>query len=210
MKDVATKSPRAAEATLVRIRSGNEVLELNYDGAICQHPGSLWWGTAVAFRAMQAAGLALSQDELWSRDSMCVVTGHPGPGVRDAVDYVANVVARGRYKVVLAEGCGMQCNSQMKYDWWVSDGRRTALVQLVKGFVPLSFYTLSDRLTPEQTTKEDLRLFRNFKVNLSARIWNARLEDSFKVTLLDKPLQPGELPAEIDEHYFDDALPAAE
>jgi hypothetical protein len=55
MKDVATKSPLAAEATLVRIRSGNEVLELNYDGAICQHPGSLWWGTAVAFRAMQAA-----------------------------------------------------------------------------------------------------------------------------------------------------------
>ena len=204
MSDSATETACAAESTLIRIQSEGEVLELAYDGAMCQHPGSLWWGTAVAFRAMQAAAKALSKDGLWSRDELNIVTGHPGPGVRDAVDYVADVVDRGRYKAVVAEGCGMQCNSQMKYDWWVSDGEKTALVQLVPGYVPVEFYTLSDRLGTDETTKEDLKLFRIFKVNLSTRIWNAPLEDSFQVTLLDSPLQPGELPPEIDEHYFDD------
>ncbi len=209
MSASAIKDVCAAESTLIRIQSQGEVLELAYDGAMCQHPGSLWWGTAVAFRAMQVAAKALSKDGLWSRDDLNIVTGHPGPGVRDAVDYVGDVVGRGRYKAVHAEGCGMQCNSQMKYDWWVSDGQQTALVQLVSGFVPTDFYTLSDRLGTDQTTKEDLKLFRIFKVNLSTRIWNAPLEDSFAVTLLDSVLQPGELPPEIDEHYFDD-VPTAE
>ncbi len=204
MSDSTIETVCAAESTLIRIRSEGEVLELAYDGAMCQHPGSLWWGTAVAFRAMQAAAKALSQDELWSRDELNIVTGHPGPGVRDAVDYVADVVDRGRYTAVSADGCGMQCNSQMKYDWWVSDGRQTALVQLVPGFVPDEFYTLSDRLGTDATTKEDLKLFRIFKVNLSTRVWNAPLEDSFTVTMLDSALQPGELPPEINEHYFDD------
>lgn len=209
MSDLATNSVLAAEGTLIRIRDEGRVLDLSYDGAICQHPGSLWWGTAVAFRAMQVAALALSQETLWSREDLCVATGHPGPGVRDAVDYVAGVVGRGRYRVILADGCGMQCNSKMKYDWWVSDGTKTALVQLVPGFVPVEFYSLSDRLTMDQTTKEDLKSFRTFKVNLSARIWNAPLEDCFRVTVLDSVLKPGELPPGVDENYFDD-VPSAD
>ena len=105
---------KAAEATKIRIKDKGEVVELCYDGAVCQHPGSLWWGTAVGFRAMQVAALALSEDELWSRDNLYIVTGHPGGGVRDAVNYVTNVVETDRYKMVVAEGCDMQCNSRMK------------------------------------------------------------------------------------------------
>lgn len=204
MSESTTEQIRAAESTLIRIKSDGEVLELGYDGAMCQHPGSLWWGTAVGFRAMQVAAEALSKDGLWSRDNLYIVTGHPGPGVKDAVDYVAQVVDRDRYKAVVAEGCGMQCNSQMKFDWWVSDGEKTACVKLRRDFVPPEFYSLSDRLETAETTKADIKLFRIFKVNLSTRIWNAPLEESFTVEVTDSPLQPGELPQEIDEHYFDD------
>jgi len=41
-------------------------------------------------------------------------------------------------------------------------------------------------------------------LNLSTRVWNAPLEESFSVEVFDEPLQPGELPAQVDEHYFDD------
>jgi hypothetical protein len=92
------------------------------------------------------------------------------------------------------DDCDMKCNSQMKFEWWVSDGRKTASIKLKPEFVPPSFYELSDRLgTPEEST-EDKRAFNIFKVNLSARIWNAMLADSFTVELIDQPLQPGELP----------------
>lgn len=199
---------KAAEGVKIRIKDKGEVLELDYDGAICQHPGSLWWGTAVGFRAMQAAAQALSQDDLWARDNLYIVSGHPGPGVKDTIDYVTGAPSRNRYNVVVAEGCGMQCNSKMKYEWWVSDGEKTANINLRPDFVPREFYDLTDRLevndTVKEITKEDIKAFRIFKVNLSTRIWNAPLEESFRVEVIDQPLQPGEIPeAAKAKDYFE-------
>lgn len=195
---------KAVEGVTIRIKDQGEVLELDYDGAVCQHPGSLWWGTAVGFRAMQAAAQALSEDGLWDRENLYIVSGHPGPGVRDTIDYVTGTASRDRYNVVLAEGCGMQCNSKMKYEWWVSDGERTANINLRPDFVPREFYELSDRLETNETTKEDIKAFRIFKVNLSTRIWNAPLEESFRVKVTDEVLKPGEIPeAAKASDYFD-------
>ena len=199
---------KAAEGVTIRIKDQGEVLELDYDGAVCQHPGSLWWGTAVGFRAMQVAAQALSQDDLWDREKLYIVSGHPGPGVKDTIDYITGAASRDRYNVVVAEGCGMQCNSKMKYEWWVSDGEKTANINLRPDFVPREFYDLTDRLevndTVKEITKEDIKAFRIFKVNLSTRIWNFPLEESFRVEVTDQPLQPGELPeAARSKDYFD-------
>lgn len=195
---------KAAEGVTIRIKDQGEVVEVDYDGAVCQHPGSLWWGTAVGFRAMQVAAQALSKDDLWDRENLYIVSGHPGPGVRDTIDYVTGAASRDRYSVVLAEGCGMQCNSKMKYEWWVSDGEKTANINLRPDFVPREFYDLSDRLETNETTKEDIKAFRIFKVNLSTRIWNFPLEESFRVEVVDKPLEPGEIPeAAQAKDYFD-------
>jgi hypothetical protein len=199
---------KAAEGVTIRIKDRGEVLELDYDGAVCQHPGSLWWGTAVGFRAMQVAAQALSQEDLWDREKLYIVSGHPGPGVKDTIDYITGAASRDRYNVVVAEGCGMQCNSKMKYEWWVSDGERTANINLRPDFVPREFYDLTDRLevneTVKEITKEDIKAFRIFKVNLSTRIWNFPLEESFRVEVVDQPLQPGELPeAAQAKDYFE-------
>ncbi len=67
------------DATIVRIRDKGAVKELAYDGAMTAHTGTLWWGTAVGYRAMQAAAQALSSDGLWSRDGLYVVGAHPAP-----------------------------------------------------------------------------------------------------------------------------------
>ena len=153
---------------------------------------------------MQVAAQALSQEDLWDREKLYIVSGHPGPGVKDTIDYITDAASRDRYNVVVAEGCGMQCNSKMKYEWWVSDGERTANINLRPDFVPREFYELTDRLEGNETTKEDIKAFRIFKVNLSTRIWNAPLEESFRVEVVDQPLQPGELPeAAKAKDYFE-------
>jgi hypothetical protein len=196
---------KPVDATVVRIKDHGEIKELDYNGAMTEHMGSLWWGTAVGYRAMQAAAQALSKDGLWSRDDLYVVGAHPGPGVRDAIDYVTSAAKRDRYKVVLEADCGMKCNSSMKFQWWVSDGRRTAAVKLREDFVPRAFYELSDRLGTDAETEEDERLFEISKVTLSTRIWAAPLERNFSVEVIDRPLAPGELPAEVlRTDYWDD------
>lgn len=193
------------DATVTRIKDRGVVKELDYNGAMTAHMSSLWWGTAVGYRAMQAAAQALSQDGLWSRDDLYVVGSHPGPGVRDAIDYVTDTVGRDRYKVVTEADCGMKCNSSMKFEWWVSDGRKTAAVKLREDFVPRAFYELSDRLGTDAQTEDDTRMFEISKVNLSTRIWAAPLERNFHVEVIDRPLRPGELPAEVlRKDYWDD------
>lgn len=183
------------QGTLIRIMDEGKLLELDYDGAMTGHMGSLWWGTAVGYRAMQVAAIALSQDELWSRDNLYIVTGHPGGGVADSVNYVTRVVERNRYKIVRDQGAGMGCHSGMKYDWWVTDGKKTAGVRLREDFVPDTFYTLADRLGKPTTTAEDNKAFDIFKVNLSAKVWVAPLSESFSVEVTNSALPVGELPA---------------
>lgn len=190
------------DATVVRIKDKGEVKELTYNGAMTKHTNTLWWGTAVGYRAMQAAAQALSKDGLWSRDDLYVVGAHPGPGVRDAIDYVTAVVDRDRYKVVLDDKCGMKCNSAMKFEWWVSDGRRTASVKLREDFVPRAFYELSDRLGTDDESEEDSRQFEISKVTLSTRIWSQPLERNFIVEVADRALSPGELPAEMQREDY--------
>jgi hypothetical protein len=186
-----------AEATIIRIKDRGVIEELEYDGAISAHAGSLWWGTAIGYRAMQAAAAALSKDSLWSRDDLYIIGAHPGPGVRDAIDFVTHAVERDRYRVVTDTDCGTKCNSSMKFEWWVSDGRRTAFVKLHDDFVPRAFYELSDRLGTPAETKDDTRLFEIFKVTLSARIWASPLNRYLSVELSDRPLAVGDLPSEV-------------
>lgn len=210
MSSNGSKRIEPTEGTVVRIRSGNEVLKLDYHGATTKSGKSLWWGTAVGYRAMQAAALALSTDGLWSRDSLYVVSAHPGPGVIDAIDYVCDVVNRDRFLCVRENDCGRGCNSSMKYEWWVSDGKQTAAIQLRSGFVPRSFYDLSDRLGTPETSKEDLMAFEVFKVNLSAVVWNAPLMESFHATVTPHPLAVGEMPAPVKApNYWNNLRPEA-
>jgi hypothetical protein len=199
---------KPAEGVLVRIMDEGKLLELPYDGAMTEHQGTLWWGTAVGFRAMQVAALALSQEHLWSRDRLYVVSAHPGPGVRDAIDYVTRVVRRDRFQCVLDAGCGMKCNSSMKFEWWVSDAQRTAAIRLRSDFVPREFYDLSDLLGTDNETKAVKRAFNIFKVNLSTRIWNASLDENFFVDVSDKPLQPGVLPEAVKAEDYWAKVPA--
>jgi len=71
--------------------------------------------------------------------------------------------------------------------------------------VPRAFYELSDRLGTDAETEEDERLFEISKVTLSTRIWAAPLERNFRVEVIDRPLAPGELPAEVQRaDYWDD------
>jgi hypothetical protein len=197
MSSNESKRIEPTEGTVVRIRSGDEVLELEYQGATKKSRKSLWWGTAVGYRAMQAAALALSTDGLWRRERLYVVSAHPGPGVIDSIDYVCDVVARNRFLCVQEGDCGGRCNSSMKYEWWVSDGEKTAAIKLRSGFVPRAFYDLCDRFGMPDLTKDELMEMELFKVNLSAEVWSAPLAESFRVSVTSIPLAVGDTPEPV-------------
>lgn len=182
-----------AEGLLIRIVDKGKVLTLDYQQATAEHQRSLWWGTAVGYRAMQVAAIALSKKQLWSRGNLTVVSGHPGPGVLDSLNFVTHCADTGHLTVMQNANCVSRCNSEMKFEWWVSDGQQTAHVSLRKDFVPEEFYQLIDRRVYSETREDDDKLFELYKVNLSARIWVAPLSENFSVEML-APMAKGEIP----------------
>jgi len=184
------------QGTQTRIAADDKVVELDYGGAVTAHGGTLWWGAAVGYRAMQVAAIALSPETLWKRGNLYVVSGHPGPGVLDALDYVTGCRDNDKLKVLENPNCVGMCNAQMKFEWWVCDGDKTAHVTLRDDFVPKSFYELTERMF-DTVTEEDKRIFELFKVSLSAKIWNAPLEESFTVAI-EEPVAAGSIPKTTD------------
>lgn len=182
-----------AEGLLIRIVDDGKVVTLDYQEATAMHQRSLWWGTAVGYRAMQMAAKALSKNKLWSRDHLVVVSAHPGPGVLDSLNYVTHCSDNKALTVMENSNCVSRCNSQMKFEWWVSDGEQTAHVMLREDFVPPEFYQLIDRRVYSETKETDDALFELYKVNMSARIWVGSLEENFSVEYLP-PMAKGELP----------------
>ncbi|HIG65539.1 MAG TPA: hypothetical protein EYQ43_08315 [Methyloprofundus sp.] len=198
MGSFSTAEHIPTEGLLIRIVDNGEVRTLDYQDATAEHQRSLWWGTAVGYRAMQAAAQALSKDELWSRDNLTVVSGHPGPGVLDSLNFVTGCKDSDRLTVMENPNCVSRCNSEMKFEWWVSDGKQTAHVILREDFVPRAFYELIDRRVYNEASEADDKLFELYKVNLSSRIWVDALDKNFSVEMIDASLAKGEIPANHD------------
>jgi len=171
----------ALQRSTIQIADKGDVLTLDYAGARASHLGDASWGVAVGFRAMQAAAEKLSETKLWERDRLTVASGHPGPGVRDAINYVTRCVERNRFRLFDELADKTMCSRDMKYEWWLSDGQTGVGVKLRSDFVPERFYDLLDRLGSEQEKPKDRSQFDALKADLERRIWREPLAVCFRV-----------------------------
>lgn len=165
-----------------------QMKRLDYDGLLRFHQGSAKWGATVAFRALQRAGRYLSAGGLWDRRSLTVTSAHPGPGVRDAVEYVTRCVGRGRYLLTRPDLAG-HCGYDMQYAWWIDDGTRIVSVRLREEFVPEDFFVLIDRMETAMEQPGDRDRLEDVKGQLIDRLWTEPLDVLFDVTEI--PREPG-------------------
>ena len=172
------------ERFTIQIADKGEILTLDYAGARASHRGDAWWGVAVGFRAMQVAAEELSRARLWDRDELAVVSGHPGPGVRDAINYVTRCVERRQFSLLEELADKTMCSSDMKYEWWLSDGQTAVAVKLRSDFVPEQFYELLGRLGSQQEQAKDRSQFDGLKSDLESLIWREPLTASFRAESL--------------------------
>lgn len=186
----------ALQRSKIQIADKGEVLTLDYAGARASHLGDASWGVAVGFRAMQAAAEKLSETNLWERDRLTVVSGHPGPGVRDAINYVTRCVERHRFSLFEELAGRTMCSRDMKYEWWLGDGQTAVAVRLRPDFVPERFYDLLDRLGSEQEQAKDRSQLDALKAELESRIWQEAIAASFRVESVPISAMRAKLPRE--------------
>ncbi|CAE6784200.1 MULTISPECIES: hypothetical protein [Nitrospira] len=169
------------EVRSLDILDDGQLQRLDYDGLLRFHRGDATWGAAVAFRALQRAGRHFSHPTLWERRELTVTSAHPGPGVRDAVEYVTGCVSRGRYYLTQPEQAG-QCHNGMQFAWWISKRLKTVSVQLREGFVPEDFFILVDRIDTSMERASDRGQFEHMKAQLTDQVWREPLDTLFRVT----------------------------
>jgi len=190
-KNSATMSEK--EDTSISIMSKGEIISIDYVELENYHKGDSWFGCSVGFRAMQAAANTCTQTSIWSRDNLTIVSGHPGPGVKDAIELITHCVSSKRFRL-LDDTPTEGCSRGMKFEWWVSNGRITVHVKLHENFVPETFYSLLDRLNSDDEKDSDRDSFDQHKNDLSYQLWHQPLESLFNVNVLSTPLSPGDLP----------------
>jgi hypothetical protein len=160
-------------------------LRLTYQELLAFHHGNAMWGASVVYRAMQAAGEALSHETLWDRKFLSIVSAHPGPGVCDAIEFVTRCVSRKRFQLFDPQQ-PVTCNQHMEFRWWVTQHDQTVDVELRKGFVPAQFFELVGRVGSEHEKPDDSLTLEGLKADLTDRLWHEPLDTLFKVTASTK------------------------
>ena len=85
------------------------------------------------------------------------------------------------------------CNRNMKFEWWVSNGKSTMHISLRPVFVPGSFFELLDRLGTDKERYHDRHGFDEEKRRLSNILWSEPLDSAFHINFM-RPLELGEIP----------------
>jgi len=177
------------EDTTVNIMVDSKLTSFEYDQLKTFHKGDSWFGCTVGFRAMQVAAHELSQHSTWSRDNLSIISAHPGPGVKDAIEMITATISSNHFQLhesIESNGCDSGCNSSMRFEWWLTTNNDSIHIKLHDKIVPESFLQLLDRLNadeyPSESEKDkDLKQFKLMKQKLSTLLWNQSLDASFDI-----------------------------
>ncbi len=170
-----------AQQQSIKIAENGEVYTLQYDDLIDYHQGDSIWGLSVAFRALQLAANLFSEKSLWDRKNLFIVSSHPGPGVRDAIEYVTHCISRNQFRLTEDINHEKSCSGNMKYEWKINYETHSHLISLRDDFVSIEFYELVDRLNTEKEKPEDKKNFDEFKIALVKKIWREPISSSYLI-----------------------------
>jgi hypothetical protein len=164
--------------TDIHINEKGMRLTRNYEDALKFHQGNAYWGCALAFRMLQYAEKLLSREKIWERQNLSIESGHPGPGVRDTIEYVTGCVSAGRF-MLTCNTTEARCVSDMDYSWQISDGKQRLTLNLAEGIVSSEFLELLDAINKNEANEQQYQRLENLKQVMTEKIWSLDLEQLF-------------------------------
>lgn len=141
---------------------------------------------AVGFRIVQVALAELFGDETPPRRSVSVLSGHAGPGFRDAFEYVTRAVTRGVYRVDTNYPKGQyDPHRPQSYAFVVTaESGPTVEVVLKEHFLPLAFYDYMKKGRDGMVTAADREAFDALKLELAEKALAAPTHELLEVRRL--------------------------
>ncbi len=171
-------SPRSVE-----IADQGRVQLLEEDGLRGFHGGAAVFGMTLGFRMLQyAASLFSTEDEVWDRSNLSIRSAHPGPGVRDAIEFVTRCVSRNAYSM---DDSAKACHAGMRFEWTLTHGREQITLRLREGFIPARFLRLLERKNSGKAGAGERQALEVLKLQMSQQLWKEPLTDLFEQMRVD-------------------------
>lgn len=157
--------------SVVSVRDNKEVLEIRFEDIRKYHGNLALMAVAVGFRSLQAAFTELFDDEPPERKSLSILSGHGGPGFRDAFEYVTRAVTRKAYQVnVEYPKAQYDPHRKQSYAFVISSQVGSAVeVSLKENFLPAEFYDYLKKGREEAMSEQDVEQFSQLKLSLSQK-----------------------------------------
>lgn len=136
-------------------------IEIDFPMVAAYHGQSALAMAAMVFQAMRATFALTSPDKPVARRDISIVSGHPGPGVRDAFEFVTRAVTRGAYTVdrSLPEARFVP-GHDISYSFRITVAGKTTEVALLPDALPARFFELvftKSRTAEQESELSDLK-----------------------------------------------------
>lgn len=126
---------------VVRVMGEEEVIVLTWPALAAYHGQGALAMLALTFQALN--GMLALLPAIPRREEIAVLSGHPGPGVRDAFEFVTRAVTRGAYTVDRTlPAARFNPHGPMSYSFRLTVGARTVSAELRDGILPPRFFDL--------------------------------------------------------------------
>jgi hypothetical protein len=169
------------ESPTITVMAEEEPIIIGFPMVAAYHGQAALAMAAVTFQAQRAAFLALSPGTPPARRDITIVSGHPGPGVRDSFEAVTRALTRGVYTVDRSlPAARLAPGHDMSYSFRITLQARTAEIALRPDALPERFFTLN--FTPSRSAAQERELSA-LKRSIAAQVLAAGFDDLFTIHL---------------------------
>lgn len=136
--------PELMRSAVVRVMGEEEPIDIGFDSVVAYHGQAALAMLAITFQGLRAALARLSPDATPQRSRITIVSGHPGPGVRDAFEFVTRAVTRNAYTVdrSLPEA-RLNPKADISYSFRITLDQRSIIAALRSDVLPARFFELN-------------------------------------------------------------------
>jgi len=173
----------------ITVSDNGHVVTLDYEGMLDYHGGGAVAGATMGFRVMQAAAGELTEPKQpMERQNISIVSGHPGPGYRDAFEYVTRCETRQRFELNTdLPGGRLSPYQSYAFQFLITDTRagKETTVTLRKDIIPIRFYEVLRDLRDTEHDKLLEDELETLKHDIARKALALPLDQLFQVSMCD-------------------------
>lgn len=163
---------------------GSRPLSYSLSGLIAFHGYSSIGGAVLGFRLIQRAAqlFELHADTGVQREAVSIETGFPGPGAKDAFEYLLRSNRDGRYRCdTELQPPDVQKGFQGSFYFRISMGDFTVELTPVKGYPPESFFAAGKAAFAAPDSEAAQGIWHNEKVALANTLLSSKADQCIRL-----------------------------